>query len=488
MIRALFALIALLGLTLDAPAQTIPYGGSEVFRFALYQKKLTPLDNVRQIDADPASTIIIVLGETQSLNELISGEKLRSFIARGGAVLIASDSTNDDIGFRGISWQQSFGIRISGNHLRSVPINCYRRLPERPFVQRSFDVDDDPLLDRLFIDLPAVATDRPSEMSFSNDVPGLRFKRLAQYPPGTGRIVDQGLLRPSQNNFAIAGRYVLGNRYGAGRMLVLADHSVFVNGMLGFKPAPENPQGYTFDNGNWAFINSAVEWLQDSGGRPRTVCLFIEDGEIQKQFAVESPSSDRRPPMPEIPPEVLAELLVRYADPMLNKLDETGWFEKVLGKVASWNRLLQGFLLLVTFFAAWQLIRWLFASQRAATPKPVSPDEHADMLPRTGLVRQRVSAQVDAGNLYEVARRRVRDRFDRLGGAPGPDGSPPPVMIADDGPNADAIHAAVRYLWPIAYGSSPVAVALEDWDGVNKLLEQLVRKAARGEWSFAAMS
>ena len=68
-------------------------------------------------------------------------------------------------------------------------------------------------------------------------------------------------------------------------MLVLADHSVFVNGMMGFSEGRRSPEGYKFDNGNWAFANRTIDWLKGGGPEPRTRCLFIEDGHIIDKFA-----------------------------------------------------------------------------------------------------------------------------------------------------------------------------------------------------------
>ncbi|HVK11352.1 MAG TPA: hypothetical protein VM597_21455, partial [Gemmataceae bacterium] len=88
------------------------------------------------------------------------------------------------------------------------------------------------------------------------------------------------------------------------------------------------------------------------------------------------------------------------------------------------------------------------------------------------------------GNLYEAARRRVRDRFDRLGGAAGRDGQMPPVLVANDVRDAELLRSAVAWLWPIGYGDVPIPVPPTEWDRVNALLERLTRRAAVGDWSF----
>src|SRR5262249_40147526 len=65
-------------------------------------------------------------------------------------------------------------------------------------------------------------------------------------------------------------RFAQGKRFDNGaKILVLADHSVFINSML-------LPQGAT--NDNLAFAANCVDWL--ISGQWRAYVLFIEDGKI----------------------------------------------------------------------------------------------------------------------------------------------------------------------------------------------------------------
>ena len=99
-------------------------------------------------------------------------------------------------------------------------------------------------------------------------------------------------------------------------------------------------------------------------------------------------------------------------------------------------------------------------------------------------MRQRTASQIDVGNLYDAARRRVRDRFDALGGRPGPSDKIPPILTANDLPDGPLLYQSIRWLWALGYGATPLAVPPADWDRTNILLERVTARAARGDWSF----
>jgi hypothetical protein len=114
----------------------------------------------------------------------------------------------------------------------------------------------------------------------------------------------------------------------------------------------------------------------------------------------------------------------------------------------------------------------------------LGPTAQAALLPRGGVLKQRTAAQIQVGNLSEGAARRVRDRFDVLGGRPGPDGRMPPVLIAADVTDALILRRTVEWLWALGYFDAPVTVPLGDWDQMNGLLERVMVRASRGDWSF----
>lgn len=471
-----------------APAQQkIPYDGTEVFRFALHKHGLKPESNTQAIPQSIRESVIVLFGDTSNLPNGMTGTVLRSFISHGGAVLIVTDRPINPA-LPG-TWANEFDITIGSGSVESPDGRGYRELNERPYIRPRVDLFQDLRNAVSPYDLirgvpedgaKAIATDRPSTMKLPpRDRGGLVMSNLAGYMRGAR--LDGRPLPPGDDNFAVSYR----DPASGGRLVVLADQSVFVNGMLGFVNDENAKNGFTFDNGNWAFTNRTIEWLQSGFEEPRTRCLFIENGQIKDKFAIEI-SKGPKPPIPDLPPEVMANLLLNYANPVLNELQEKDVFNKFIEQNFGYERILKGFLIVVTVLLAFAAIRRFLGTYRKPDGQTLAPGEQAAMLPKGGVVRQRTNAQVEVGNLYEAASRRIRDRFDRLGGRPGPANEMPPILIANDSRDAGLIRSSIEWLWQIGYGSTPVTVSAHEWDQVNGLLERVTRRAAKGDWSFGA--
>src|SRR5207248_1111362 len=97
------ALSALIILLVTAPAHPLQAQqvserfaqGTHLFRRILSDLKLHPLTSFEQLRKEPASKLLIVLGETASLKA--RGDFLESFVKRGGAVLLATDRECDAV-------------------------------------------------------------------------------------------------------------------------------------------------------------------------------------------------------------------------------------------------------------------------------------------------------------------------------------------------------------------------------------------------------
>jgi hypothetical protein len=246
---------------------------------------------------------------------------------------------------------------------------------------------------------------------------------------------------------------------------------------------PARPDGYTFDNGNWGFANRTIEWLKGGPAGPRTTCLFVEDGRVINKFAVELPGGT--PPIPNIPPDVIVNWILNNANGIIEEKQQQDYFNQTLLGSVGLPRLLRIFAIAATVMFVLVCLRWLVRGQRKAEPAAVqTPYTRDNLLPKGGVMRQRTAAQIEVGNLYEAARRRVRERFDVLGGRPGPSGDPPPILTANDLPDGPLLHQSVRWLWVLGYGNTPIAIPAPDWDRTNILLERVTARAARGDWSF----
>src|SRR5262249_45347042 len=145
------------------------------------------------------------------------------FLERGGAALIASDRATDG------AWHAALGVRVSGRFVRcdrGPPQDRFQNLPHCPLV-RAPAGESNPL----FQGIDHFATNHPSYLEYFGRP---RLVRLAVFPPDSARD-DKVPLDLARQFFAAGGRW------GPGRVLVLADHSVFINDMLlRADPAPYN--------------------------------------------------------------------------------------------------------------------------------------------------------------------------------------------------------------------------------------------------------
>jgi hypothetical protein len=472
--------------SLAQQAGKVPYGGSEYFRFGLHLKNIQPYANQGAALESPQTSIIIIVGDTSRLQFQITSFALSNFLQMGGAVLIASDRSSRPAGAIAMDagWASTFKMTITGEFLTAPPAKCYGQKDGRPFVRPLPGIGGDRSPFNLFKGVEGfgeagVATDGPSELRFVGADPNYTRNALAEYAKGTFRINDNQPVAPG-TMFAAS----LRPNGGAGRMIVVADQNVFSNGMMGFVEDADQEKGYRLDNGNWAFTNRTIDWLQDGFNRPRTHCLFIEDGRIVEKFAVELPRQPK-PPIPDLPPEVIANIVLNNMNGIIDEAQEKDLFNRMLEGWLGFPRLVRWFLLVVTVVFLFTCARLLLRGRRKAEHSAtISPQQQATLQPRGGVLRQRTAAQIEVGNLFEAASRRVRDRFNVLGGQSGPAGAIPPILIAADVRDGPILHRTVEWLWQIGYGDAPVNLPLAEWDRLNELLERVMTRAARGDWSF----
>jgi hypothetical protein len=479
----LLALVALAGPTFGQ----VKASGSEFFRFALAKKGLKPITEHEWLFGTQfhEDMMIVIIGDTSNIAAPFNGG-LREFVNRGGALLIATSKPHDHRFCNPPEdWRFAFGITITGSTLSAAgPAFGYEGKVDKPFVKPLPRVNlGSPSPFDLFKDVEVlgkkgVATDRPSELQVQ-EVRGLLKKELAGYSEGTRKRNGQPL--DGNGVFALS---LQPNNNPAGRAIVLANGSVFANDMMGFKPKLDESGDYETDNGNWEFANRTIDWVQGGFPKKRSQCLFIENGRIVEQFAVEQPTPPK-PPIPDIPPDVLANILLNHANGLIREAEEQNFFNRVLESWYGFPRLVRIFLIIVTIVFILFALRWLRGGYRKVEPgTTLTKNVQAGLLPRGSVLKQRTAAQFEVGNLYEAARRRVRSRFDVLGGRPGSNGKMPPVLTANDLPDGPMIYQTVRWLWAIGYAETPLTVAPTEWDRVNALLERMTARAARGDWSF----
>jgi hypothetical protein len=404
---------------------------TRAFRAVLNALGVKPIADTGDVYRDPHNKMLIVLGGTEFLDQRGEG-RLKLFIENGGAILIATDRPTSE------ALYQEIGVRISGEPILTSTHsgNAYRNMAECPFVWEFGRPVNSPLQPKgfLFQNLvgePRIATNLPSEIIRARNVDRLAMLRVPghiaplEYPRGSGRSLrDQSL-------FAVAGS---ASTWKAGRLLVLADQSIFINDMM-----------LQRDNDNVVFAFNVVRWLTDAGdGKRRTEAVFYDDGRFQNEFDVplEFPPTEA-PPL---------EALVPLADKALVGLERENAFNKMLleatGGPGPIMRGLAIFLTLCLLLAG--LYRFMNARHRPDSRAPNRTDAIDGVLGIPASERRQLAA-VAQGNLAEAARELTYQAFLTIGLTPIADSSPPAVAVPGWLPfRAWRWNREVRDLWNLA--------------------------------------
>jgi hypothetical protein len=427
--------------------------GTHAFRRVVYevlQEKPEVLTETAQLDEDPARTLFIVLGDPTPL----AGLRLGQFVERGGAVLVATDRS---IPSRTLS--RDFGVTVSGERVSRLvgqDSDFYRALVDCPFVQPAARTTANV---PLFLNLPqGVATNCPSRLWFVRREQTLPV--LATFPGGC-RVDDQ------KRVFTVPVLpFAVGGDWGDGRILVLSDHSVFINDMV-VQP----------DNDNFDFAYNCVEWLAAYGRRQRV--LFFDNGVPQTEFNI-----PLRPPPPiPLPP---ADAILAAANQALAGMQQENVFNRVLynqQQRVNPDAVIRLLLLLLTAgLAVYGLVRLHRGWQR---PEPGTRLlDVALPLPATGTVlEQRRHALARQGNLWEPARALARQTFAALLG-PAASARPPAVRAPGGWWSRWTAARRVRRLWRLAYDPRPVPVSPRRFGRLQAELAELQAAAADGTIQF----
>jgi hypothetical protein len=427
---------------------TIPFDGTQVFRhYVLHDLfKLTPLRNLGELSDRPKDTVLIVFGETAVLEKVrrVTGGLTR-FQKQGGALLIASDRT--DNGALG-----EWGLVIDGRLVHEKEERAYRGLKECPLVTR-FSDPGHPLFRGL---VRGIATNQPSfvrpwhggllyRAAFSADC-RLQRRVRAKLPPGAV--------------FLVGGARDFGPDE---RMVVMAGHGVFMNGMIAQR-----------DNDNFAFACNCIRWLTDGGKRKHV--LFLEEGTVQAELNV---------PLRALPPPPLPSS--RVVNKLLRGLEEERFFDRLLLRIVPRDKLLSA---LVLLFSAGLLVYGVSLLLRARHQGEAAvPLVTATALAATDanlpLMIQRDRDVVRSGNLWEAARTLARSCFDQAGAAsPGHPARVPPLEIAGGWLQRRRLARQVRYLWQLAYSAAPVPVSPRQFVRMAGLVRAVRSALASGTLRF----
>ena len=266
--------------------------------------------------------------------------------------------------------------------------------------------------------------------------------------------------------------FAVGGGVGEGRVLVMADHSIFINEMM-----------FPNDNGNIEFAYNALKWMIGDEKDQRTKVLFVEDGRINTRFEV---------PLKEVPDELADRLLdfllhhipeaAQKAAPALERdlkqFDQRGGADDLLKRFlrregVTPDGLLRGLAVtlavLVVLYGCWK-VGWK-ARHGADSPGPLLASALYRLAPTGTVAEQRRKALIHADNLWEPARDLARQL---LAGAGVSAGSAPRVEVRGGWLRRWTMAGRVQRLWRLAYGA-PARLSLSDW---RRLLRDVKRLQA----------
>jgi hypothetical protein len=423
------------------PDDDVPPGqtwgqGTHAFRAILFKRGLKPVTDRTALLEEPKRTAVIVLGNAGVLRQLdgsgSEGIAWRRFVHAGGALLVATDQpTEPDSPLRG------FQVAVNGNFIQTTNMpaayqslmDCPRLVPMgAPFSRYDNQV----------------AANKPS---FLVMLPGHSLPVLAQLPQRCYWMPRRGGTRIPFGDAAPL--FAVGGPKGEGRIMVLADHSLFINDMM-----------IPYDLRNFELAGDLIDWLTESGKRDQV--MLYDNGVLRSTFEV----SLKEPPLPSD-----ADLLA-----LANK------FLRDLSKERFLDRLLPAWLLpviLTVVLLGYGFVRLTGSRHRIDTGAPLFAGALARLTPTETLAEQRQLALLGTDNFWEPARALAREVFESATGQADPE-TPPEVRAVGGWRERRQLRRLVRRLWELAYGDVPVPVSAEEFPQLLAQIDRVKRALATG--------
>jgi hypothetical protein len=487
----------------------LPYGQrTDVFRRLLFEFRFQPLPDFAQLQTNPSESLLIVLGDPSCLSRHNFPNGLKSFVEQGGATLIATDK--ETAGETQENLSALAGVTLNGELLtckRPDADSCYFNSEYCPFVGPDVNFAAFKNLTNMFGTLAPLIDPGGLLALFRNPHPNRPDLRVATNTPSYLRKV-RGLWPPggicslahlpascasadhyfSDSSLPDAPLFAVGGTLGKGRVLVLADHSIFINRMI----LPR-------DNDNLEFAINCLHWLRGGVPAPRELLhaandpqaakkllgqrdkvLLWDDGTIRKDFEVPLMTAPIKPSL-DMAPAVVAAL-----DRAVTRMEDENVFNRTLRErmeemSGGRSRVVRNVVYALTL-AAILLLGYLFlwrGRHRPESAVPLLAHAVSQHEPKASLLEQRRRALLRSDNVWEMAHQLARQYFESAG-IPLSGNAAPRVAMQGSWWQRWRIRRRVARLWQLARGEAPARIPPATLNRWLRDLEELKTDLANG--------
>jgi hypothetical protein len=403
----------------------------------------------------------------------------------GGAVLLATDQGlvplwdfNSFANSRGLAFDGQPVIAFDDAPRYRGLESCPFLIPLTPEDVPGADLDGAEIW-KVFRGLDRVAANRGTFLR----VP--RFNNEFRYPLARYHkdcVIGQNFNRRAGDAawFAVGGEAVF-PKVNPYRLLVLGDHSVFINQMF-----------VDADLDNRDLDYRVVEYLKDPKGVNRKYCIFIENGRTLTRF--DEAAYALQPPTVIPPFSVDKSKLIDIGNKLIDNMQSNDVLNRMIFRGDAdqqdrqLRRLVAVLLVMASAYMTYQLLHRMMkvrhpldaplppVTGRPTTPDPANP---------AGIFDRRQRELLRRDNVYEPVRDILRDMFAAAGAPPDVGPKLPKVVVVDTVRKPETLQKALADLWKIAHGP-PKRLTVKRWGDLEPLFVRARRAFDDGKWSFAA--
>ena len=450
----------------SAQAPRVEFDGSEIFCHILKHFKFEPIPSIDDLpNYAPDETLIVAFGSLQPLQTLLQPPPAETPEAKRKfddyAFLLASDyPTGRRARSRDArSLLERWNLLVVDAQVWQHRVDAYHGIPRCVLLTPADLSQQHPLFRGID---KGIATNRASYLvSDGSDLHVLatmpRSRRVDWF--GLGMAGDVG-----------DADYIYGTKGNHDqRILILAGHGVFLNGML-----------VQDDIDNGLFAVNTVRWLRDGPSGNRKYALMVHNGEVVTNFDLPL----TKPPAAPLPPSTVVNR-------MLRELENERFFHRFLEEVVGWPNILRFVLLAGTLGLFVYGVARLFPARHRQEAVPLV----VGMVPppRRGrpLLEQRQIELLAQDNLWEPAQTLARQWFLDHAGVAAPwwdeaDGvAPPPAHYRAGWWGRQKLAGQVRGVWAIAIADPSRRVSLDEFRRLTEMLQALHHAVQSGQVTFA---